>query len=110
METVMIYARRGFPFTQNQFRVLAYEMSSREGQRGQRGFSPTKQKPGRYWLKGFYKRFLKVRKKMAVNLSIARAIGANSAQITKFFMEYRKWLDDWDLKYSPNRIWNIDEC
>ena len=82
-------------------------MSSREGQKG---FSPTKQKAGRYWLKDFYKRFPEVQKKMAVNFSIACAIGANPTQITKFFAEYIKWLETWDLEYSPNRIWNIDEC
>ena len=47
---------------------------------------------------------------MAVNLSIARAIGANPGQITKFFEEYKKWLDTWGLNYTPNRIWNVDEC
>ena len=46
---------------------------------------------------------------MAVNLSIAHVIGANPAQI-KFFDEYRKWLDTWGLNYTPNRIWNVDEC
>ena len=47
---------------------------------------------------------------MAVNLSIVHAIGANPAQILKFFNEYRKWLDIWGLNYTPNRIWNINEC
>ena len=47
---------------------------------------------------------------MAVNLLIAHAIGANPAQITKFFNEYKKWLDTWGLEYTPNRIWNVDEC
>ena len=103
----MIYARRGFPFSQNQLRVLAYEMAVRDGQRG---FSPIKRRAGRYWLKGFYQQFPEVRKKMAVNLSIACAIGVNPAQITKFFDEYKKWLDTWGLNYTPNRIWNVDEC
>ena len=107
VETIMIYARRGFPFSQNQLRVLAYEMASRDGQKG---FSPIKQRAGRYWLKGFYQRYPEVRKKMAENLSIARAIGANPAQILKFFNEYRKWLDTWGLDYTRNRIWNVDEC
>ena len=47
---------------------------------------------------------------MAVNLLIACAIGANAAQIMKFFNEYRKWLDTWGLDYTPNRIWNVEEC
>ena len=28
----------------------------------------------------------------------------------KFFEEYKKWLDTWGLNYTPNRIWNVDEC
>ena len=103
----MIYARGGFPFSQNQLRVLAYEMASRDGQKG---FIPIKQRAGRYWLKGFYQRYPEVRKKMAVNLSIACAIGVNPAQIMKFLNEYRKWLDTWGLNYTPNRVWNINEC
>ena len=39
VETIKIYARRGFPFSQNQLRVLAYEMAARNGQKG---FSPIK--------------------------------------------------------------------
>ena len=74
----MIYARRGLPFSQNQLRVLAYEMAVRDGQKG---FSPIKRRSGRYWLKGFYQQFPEVRKKMAVNLSIAHAIRANPGQI-----------------------------
>ena len=72
--------------------------------------APFKRRPGRYSLKGFYQRFPEVRKKMAVNLLIAHAIAVNPAQITKFFDEYKKWLDTWGLNYTPNRIWNIDEC
>ena len=107
VETIMIYARRGFPFSQNQLRVLVYEMAYRDGKKG---FSPIKQRAGRYWLKCFYQRHPEVRKKMAVNLLIAHAIGANPAQIMKFLNEYRKWLDTLGLDYTPNRIWNVDEC
>ena len=49
-------------------------------------------------------------KKMAVNLSIAHAIGVNPAQITKFFNKYKKWLETWGLEYTPNRIWNVNKC
>ena len=43
------------------------------------GFSPLKQRAGRNWLKkGFYKTHPEVRKKNAVNLSIARAIYAKN--------------------------------
>ena len=70
----MLYAWRGFPFTQTQLCLLAYEMATREGQKG---FSPVKQKARRYWLKGFYQRYPVLHKKIAVNLSIACAIAAN---------------------------------
>ena len=55
----MIYARRGFPFSQNQLRVIAYEMGARDGQKG---FNPIKQRAGRYWLKGLYQRYPEVRR------------------------------------------------
>ena len=45
VETIMIYARRGFSFSQNELRVLACEMAVRDGQRG---FSPIKRRAGRY--------------------------------------------------------------
>ena len=86
--------------------MLAYEMATREGQKG---FSPVKQKAGRYWLKGFYQWFPDLCKKIAVNLLIAHAIGANLTQLSKFFDQYEEWLNQWGLKYSPNWIWNIDE-
>ena len=87
---------------------MAFEMAKAEGCTG---FSPLKKRAGRNWLKkGFYKQHPEVRKKMAVNLSIARAIHANPGQLDKFFVEYKEWLEDWNLQYHPNNIWNCDEC
>ena len=82
-------------------------MATREGQKG---FNPVKQKAGRYWLKSFYQWFPELHKKMAVTLSIAHAIGANLTQLSKFLDQYEERLNQWGLEYSPNRIWNIDEC
>ena len=48
-DIVMVYARRGFLFTQ--LCMLVYEIATREGPKG---FSLVKQKAGRYRLKGFY--------------------------------------------------------
>ena len=103
----MLYARRGFPFTGKQVCVLAYEMASRDNNKG---FSPVKKQAGRAWMRGFYKRNPEICQKVSVNLSIARAIAANPTQIGKFFNEYTQWLEDWGIEYAPNRIWNIDEC
>ena len=103
----MMYARRGFPFTEKQLCKLAYEMATRDGNSG---FSPVKKRAGRAWLKGFYKRHPEVRKKISVNLNIARAISANPGQIKKFFNDYKGWLNQWGLEYCPNNIWNVDEC
>ena len=103
----MLYARRGFPFTGKQVCVLAFEMASRDNNKG---FSPVKKQAGRAWLRGFYKRNPEIRQKVSVNLSIARAIAANPTQIGKFFEEYTQWLEDWGIEYAPNRIWNVDEC
>ena len=104
----MLYASWGFAFSENQLCIMAYDMAKQEGCKG---FSPLKLKAGRNWLKkGFYKRNPEVRKKIAVNLSIQRAIAANPFNINKFFDQYQQWLDDWQLEFSPNRIWNVDEC
>ena len=87
---------------------MAYDSTKQEGCVG---FSPLKQRAGRNWLKkGFYKRHSEVRKKIAVNLSIAQAIYVNPHQIDKFFREYQDWLEEWGLQYRPNLIWNADEC
>ena len=106
-EIVMVYARRGFPFTGKQVCVLAYEMAARDNNKG---FSPVKRKAGRCWLKGFYKRHPEIQKKTSINLSIGRAIAANPVQIGRFFNQYTQWLEDWGLECTPNRIWNVDEC
>ena len=78
--------------------MLAYEMATR------------KQKARRYWLKGFYQWFPELHKKIAVNLWIAHAIGANPTQLSKFFDQYEEWLNQWGLEYSPNQVWNVDKC
>ena len=28
----------------------------------------------------------------------------------KFFDQLKDWLTKWKLEYSPNSIWNVDEC
>ena len=107
MEIVILYVRRGFPFTGKQLCTLAYKMATRDKKRG---FSPVKMRAGRCWLRGFYKRHPEVRSKVSVNLSIARAISANPTQISHFFNKYKEWVDNWGLKYLPNNIWNVNEC
>ena len=88
----MYYAQRGFAFSEQQLCTLAYDLAQQDWCVG---FSPLKQRAGRNWLKkGFYKRHSEVRKKMAVNLSIARAIYANPGQIVKFFREYQDLLEE----------------
>ena len=60
--------------------------------------------------KGFYQWFPELCKKMAVNLLITCAIGANPTQLSNFFDQYEEWLNQWGLEYSPKKIWNVDEC
>lgn len=35
---------------------------------------------------------------------------ANRENIDKFFVNHKKWLEQWHIKYHPNHIWNVDEC
>ena len=58
---VMMYACRGFPFTEVQLCKLAYQIAVSEKKTG---FSPTKKRAGRSWLKYFYKRQLDLKKKV----------------------------------------------
>ena len=37
-------------------------------------------------------------------------MAANPGCIEKFFEDYSRWLKEWKLEYSPNSIWNVDEC
>ena len=103
----MMYTCRGFPFTKVQLCKLAYQIAVAEKKTG---FSPTKKRAGRSWLKYFYKRQLDLKKKVASNLLIGRAITANPGCIEKFFEDYSGWLKEWKLEYSPNSIWNVAEC
>ena len=107
MVLILLYGRRGFPFTPKQVCRLAYEMAQSEGRRG---FSPIKNHAGRTWFKYFLCRNPEVKAKMSQNLSIFRAMGANKVQINKFFDELRDWIRMWKLEYSPNSVWNVDEC
>ena len=102
----MLYVRRGFPFTEVQLCKLAYQIAVSEKKTG---FSPIKKRAGRSWLKYFYKRQPDLKKKVASNLSIGRAMAANPGRIEKFFEDYSGWLKEWKLEYSPNHIWNVDE-
>ena len=103
----MLYVRRGFPFIEVQLCKLAYQIAVSEKKTG---FSPIEKRAGRSWLKYFYKRQPDLKKKVASNLSIGRAMAANPGRIEKFFEDYSGWLKEWKLEYSPNHIWNMDEC
>ena len=59
-ELLMVYARRGFPFSEDQLCVLAYELATKTQRPG---FSPTKKRTGRAWRKGFMDRKPWLRKK-----------------------------------------------
>ena len=102
----MVYARRGFPFSEDQLCALAYELATKTQRPG---FSPTKKRAGRAWRKGFMDRKPWLRKKNAQNLSTARAMAANPVQVDKFFDILKKWVREWEIEFKPNHIWNVDK-
>ena len=106
-DVILYYANRGFPFTPARLKALAYDLGKANGRTG---FSPIKKKAGRYWLKAFLARHPNIRRKNSVNLSIARAMAANPVQISKWFSQLKGWYNLWGATYSPNNIWNVDEC
>ena len=57
----MLYARRGFPFSDDKLCQLAYDLAC---QTNRKGFSPVKKKAGRAWLSGYMDRHPRLRKKM----------------------------------------------
>ena len=105
-EYLMVYARRGFPFSEDQLCMLAYELSTKTRRPG---FSPTKKRAGRAWRKGFMDGKSWLRKKNAQNLSAARAMATNPVQVDKFFDLLKKWVRDSEIEFKPNHIWNVDE-
>ena len=105
-ELLMVYARRGFPFSEDQLCTLAYELATKTQRPG---FSSTKKRAGRAWRKGFMDRKPWLRKKNAQNLSAARAMAANPVQVDKFFDLLKKWVRDWEKEFKPHHIWNVDE-
>ena len=104
---MITYACKGFPFTEVQLCILAYQIAAAKKKIG---FCPIKKRANRSWLKYFCKRNPDLKKKVASNLSVCRAMVANQARIKKFFEDYSRWLKEWKLEYSPNSIWNINEC
>ena len=102
----MMYARRGFPFSDDQLCSLDFELAK---QTRRPGFSPVKKRAERKWLKGFMKHKPKLQKKNAQNLSAAHAMAANPVQVEKFFLLLKQWVRQWQIEYKPNNIWNIDE-
>ena len=105
-ELLMVYARRGFPFSDDQLCTLAYELAARTNRPG---FSPTKKKAGRACRKGFMCRKPRLRKKNAQNLSAARAMAVNPVQVDKFFELLKQWVRAWEIEFKPNNVWNVDE-
>ena len=104
---MLTFANRGFPFTPLRLRLIAFQLAS---QNKRKGFSPEKGIAGKAWLKGFLARHPQLRKKINKNLAVYRARGANKKQIKKFFKLYKDLVDEWDLEWHPNYIWNVDEC
>ena len=105
-ELLMGYARRGFPFSDDKFCMLAYELTVKTHRPR---FSPTKKRAGRAWRKGFMERKPWMRKKNAQNLSAARVMAVNPVQVEKFFQLLKKWVRDLEIEFKANHIWNVDE-
>ena len=97
----MMYARRGFPFSDDQLCSLAFELAK---QTRRPGFSPVKKRAGRKWLKGYMKHKPKLWKKNAQNLYAACAMAANPVQVEKFFLLLKQLVRQWQIEYKPNNI------
>ena len=95
----------GYPLTPFRIRKLAYQYA--EANKFQ-GFSVKYKIAGKSWFRGFKLRYPQFRVKVAKNISIFRALGANRYSLDIFFGMYKRIIAEKKLE-NPNQIWNIDE-
>ena len=105
-------ARRGFPLTLLEVRMLAYEYAKVNGIPG---FNDKTELAGRHWAEAFQERWKGVISlKKAHNLSTWRAMACNPQEMDEWFREYKKLLREFGIMdenglVDPSRIWNADE-
>lgn len=105
VEKVRNMERMLYGLTLVDIRRLAFEYAEKLGIHHR--FSQESRMAGKEWLRGFVARNpgLSVRKPEAT--SIARAVGFNRAQVTKFFDLYKRLAAQHE--YTPLEVWNMDE-
>ena len=74
----------GFPLTRGRVRQIAFQYAHYNSLKG---FSEILKMAGKKWVNVFLKRHPNITPKTAKNLSVARAMGANSTVISKWFRE-----------------------
>lgn len=64
---------------------------------------------GRHWFECFCDRYPALKMKAPIQLSIARAMGSNEANVFSWFDTYEEIVDRLKLREKGERIWNLDE-
>ena len=104
--TIKKLAQVGFPMTRKDVQEIAYAFAKAHGYKG---FSENKNCAGYYWFQGFLNRHPDINIKKAENLSIARSMGMNRTQVSKWFESYEMLLTRLGVRDLPRQIWNLDE-
>ena len=103
---IVDFQKAGFPITVQKLCILVWQYDHINGINA---FANNKdQIAGRTWAKFFLRHYPHIRVCRAVNLSLARAMAANEANIKKWFTEYAEVLQKLKIK-SPEQIWSGDE-
>jgi len=111
VEHIYQLAKRGYPITVTQLRLLAYQYAKVNGLKG---FSKKNQAAGRTWANSFMERHDAVTIKKCKNLSVYRAMCANPQQIYDWFDIYEEVLRGTGImnengEIDGSRVWNVDE-
>lgn len=94
-----------YGLTREQFRKVCYSVAQQLGI--EQRFNQINQTAGKDWLAGFLQRHpdLSIRKPEAI--SINRILGFNKSEITHFFNNLRKLMEQ--HRFEPHMIYNVDE-
>ena len=105
VEKIKVMEKMLYGLSTVDIRRLAYEYAEKIGV--QHRFRHENKMAGKEWLRGFLARHPELSIRKPEGTSMARAVGFNRAQVTRFFDLYKDLARE--HKYTGMRVWNMDE-